>query len=328
MSFTLVYLDPDGGEKRIRIEKNSSYKIGASSSNDIVFPQRDVSREHAVLSVGDGSFRILDLKSKNGTFVNGNRTSQAEFDLGDFVNLSSARFFIVDQISVSEAGDFQERDVSAFVEEGESGGATKVLCRCISYDDIINLFGTTARAMEGRLDADPLVWGVNLLGLKSGLVLHRDAVGQLSVIASAGDIGTLIARNLDFEALSDHVRNGQEPRVQHLQEIDDDVLVAALRDDHFLLLRYESSPPAVGDVLILAAAINMLLLVRGLQPSAAGPEDIDLKSLKKMSLADARRKFEGWMIDEVLRECRGNQSEAARRLGMTRAGLYKRLKKA
>jgi len=326
VTFTLVYLKPEGGEGRFNIEANSSYKIGASSSNDIVIPQQDVSREHALLSVLETGFRIMDLNSKNGTFVNGNRTSAAEFGIGDYVNLSSARFFIFDEVSGEDVGDFEERDISAFGSDVDSGNPTRALCRCFSTDDLIHLFGTVARAMEGQHDVDPLVWGVNRLNLKSGLVLSHGSNGNICVVSSAGDIGTLVEKNLDLKGLSEHIRGTQEPSVQYLHEIDDDILIGVLRDGHYLILRYESSPPAVGDVLILSAAINMVLLVRKLQPTR-NDRMIDLGSLKTKSLAEARRIFEDWMLAEVLRECQGNQSEAARRLGMTRAGLYKRLKK-
>jgi len=327
MAYTLVYLDPEGGEQRFMLEKDHSYRIGASSVNDLVFKQRDISREHAVLSVKENSFHIVDLDSKNGTFVNGNRTSGAEFGLGDYVNLSTGRFFIVDEISGSVESGFQERNISAFTDDDDSGDVTRALCRCFEVDDFINLFGNTVRAMDGEEECNPLVWGVNRLGLRSGLVLYRDDAGQVCVVSSAGDLGSLLGQDIDFDRLVNHIHPADEPRVQHLREIDNDILVAALRDEHYLVLRYESSPPAVGDVLILSAAINALLLVDQLRSTARQGPGLDLGALRKLPLAEARKNFEDWMISEVLRESGGNQSEAARRLGMTRAGLYKRLKK-
>jgi DNA-binding NtrC family response regulator len=38
------------------------------------------------------------------------------------------------------------------------------------------------------------------------------------------------------------------------------------------------------------------------------------------------REVERQLIDQVLRDCRGNKSKAARRLGLTRKELYGRLK--
>jgi DNA-binding NtrC family response regulator len=53
----------------------------------------------------------------------------------------------------------------------------------------------------------------------------------------------------------------------------------------------------------------------------------DLESLVGGGLAEAREGFEAWMIRRVLAECAGNQAEAARRLGLSRAGLFKKVRK-
>lgn len=327
MSYTLIYLNPEVGETRFPLKKDGSYKIGASSSNDIVFPQRDISREHAVLTIKGENFRIVDLKSKNGTFVNGNRTAAAEFGPGDYVNLSSGRFVIVDQASETGGDEFRELDFSAFGLDADSGGGTTALCRCLDLDDFVDLFATTARAIGGGDDADLLIWGVSRLGLSSGMLLQRSSDGHVSVISSAGDLGDLLNRDLDLNTLADRARPAQEPCVQHVQELGSDVILAALRDRHFLVLQYESSPPAVGDILILSAAVNMVLMgkKRKAEENSSG---LDIGALRSLPLAEARHAFEDWMIHEVLRDCAGNQSEAARRLGMTRAGLYKRMKKS
>ena len=57
-----------------------SIKIGRSSSNDIVINEQTVSSHHAVLteeaSAAGKLYRIKDLNSTNGTFVNGKRISE------------------------------------------------------------------------------------------------------------------------------------------------------------------------------------------------------------------------------------------------------------
>ncbi len=47
--------------------------IGRSSESNIVLRRSDVSRRHARLLIRDGRFILLDLKSENGTYVNGER---------------------------------------------------------------------------------------------------------------------------------------------------------------------------------------------------------------------------------------------------------------
>lgn len=47
--------------------------IGSGSQNDVVIPDDSVSKAHAQLEFVDGSWRITDLESTNGTFVEGVR---------------------------------------------------------------------------------------------------------------------------------------------------------------------------------------------------------------------------------------------------------------
>ncbi|MEZ7503546.1 FHA domain-containing protein [Psychrobacter sp. Arc29] len=68
---------------------NDSLSIGRGSDNDVVLGSKQVSRNHAILSILDGQLYVKDLDSSNGTFINdqriaGNESSllQAEDTLG------------------------------------------------------------------------------------------------------------------------------------------------------------------------------------------------------------------------------------------------------
>ncbi len=47
--------------------------IGRSDECDVVLPERQVSRQHAVIERDNGGYVLRDLGSKNGTYVNGQR---------------------------------------------------------------------------------------------------------------------------------------------------------------------------------------------------------------------------------------------------------------
>ncbi|MCK5568427.1 MAG: FHA domain-containing protein, partial [Spirochaetes bacterium] len=64
----LFYLD-----KRLLLKKNIKIKIGRSRENDIVFNDNTVSREHSVIKWESPNFKIKDLNSTNGMFVNGKK---------------------------------------------------------------------------------------------------------------------------------------------------------------------------------------------------------------------------------------------------------------
>jgi pSer/pThr/pTyr-binding forkhead associated (FHA) protein/TolA-binding protein len=61
--------------------------LGRTDDNDLVLPHRSVSRHHARVEYADGTWRIRDLKSANGTFVNGEEYAEVEIRAGDVVEL-------------------------------------------------------------------------------------------------------------------------------------------------------------------------------------------------------------------------------------------------
>lgn len=63
--------------------------IGRASDNDIVLADLRVSRYHAELGHGDAGYELRDLESHNGTFVNGQRMTQARLSDGDIVSIGS-----------------------------------------------------------------------------------------------------------------------------------------------------------------------------------------------------------------------------------------------
>lgn len=70
--FAVVVSSSSGPEQRFVFDK-LEITIGRVPGNDLVLPHVGVSRRHARLVVKDGKLILLDLKSTNGTFVNGRR---------------------------------------------------------------------------------------------------------------------------------------------------------------------------------------------------------------------------------------------------------------
>ena len=65
--------------------------IGRAAEGDIVIPDRLASREHAVIErdSGDGCWRIRDLGSRNGTWVDGRRVDEAMLEPGMAVRIGT-----------------------------------------------------------------------------------------------------------------------------------------------------------------------------------------------------------------------------------------------
>ena len=62
-------------------------RMGRALDNDVVIEASDVSRHHAQLEAVAGGYRIVDLDSTNGTFVNGRRVSEQTLATGDTLRL-------------------------------------------------------------------------------------------------------------------------------------------------------------------------------------------------------------------------------------------------
>ncbi|MFF7943267.1 FHA domain-containing protein [Nocardia gamkensis] len=87
-------------------------RIGRATDNDIVTPDLMVSRHHAELrTIGPGKYRIIDLDSHNGTYVNGSRVEAADLTDFDSIGLGHTTFRLVGD-ELRESVDTGEVSVS------------------------------------------------------------------------------------------------------------------------------------------------------------------------------------------------------------------------
>jgi predicted RNA-binding Zn-ribbon protein involved in translation (DUF1610 family) len=70
-------------------------RIGRSLSADIRFDDPTVSRRHAMLHREGGAVRILDDRSLNGVFVNGERVDMRELEDGDELTVGRFRLYFL-----------------------------------------------------------------------------------------------------------------------------------------------------------------------------------------------------------------------------------------
>jgi len=79
-------------------------RIGRDNNNDLQLHDSEVSRFHAELQpVGDG-FKVVDLGSSNGTFLNGDRITSAAVSSGDRVQLGKTHIVIKDHGTADASG--------------------------------------------------------------------------------------------------------------------------------------------------------------------------------------------------------------------------------
>ncbi len=84
----LRYMKQDGTQMEFELGERP-ITLGRSSDADIVVLDEKASRLHCGIRLWDGDFYIKDLKSKNGTFVNGARIEMAKLKPGDQIRIGS-----------------------------------------------------------------------------------------------------------------------------------------------------------------------------------------------------------------------------------------------
>lgn len=92
MAVFSVIISEKGGAERRETYDRGEINVGRVQGNDLMLPKGNVSKRHARLLCRDGRFIVTDLKSTNGTYVNGRKIAQAtivregdKIYIGDFV---------------------------------------------------------------------------------------------------------------------------------------------------------------------------------------------------------------------------------------------------
>jgi len=86
-------LVPLGGGDPIPLLKKTLL-IGRRESCDIVLRFSNVSAHHCQLTVTGGYWYVLDLKSRNGVKINGNRVKEKRIDPGDLLSIAKHKYEI------------------------------------------------------------------------------------------------------------------------------------------------------------------------------------------------------------------------------------------
>jgi len=338
VSYILVWGDPESGEQRAELVADKIYRIGSMEDNDIVLTLDDVSRHHAVLRVSASGLHITDLKSKNGTFVNGNRVAAAEFHCGDQLNLSSAVLVVLE-----DGGDpssaFSEADWESIAEAGTGlAGETHHFRGKATVEDMADLLEAAASSVKTGSLSDLLNWPVIRLGLTGATVVYLDDASSVAMVGSAGDPGPLLKRSETLARLAQVMAGGDGGgrSVRHVIEESQQMLVAPVGSGYALVLSFSGKPPAVADVRAMLAAVEIALASRR-APGPAGPAGsasageggppLTLEALVGRPLAEARGEVERYLVSRALGGTGGNQTEAARQLGLSRAGLFKLIRR-
>lgn len=93
MNAVLVMFRPDGQRRDFPITKSSTL-IGRGEECGMRVPLSQVSRKHCELIQNNGTLKLKDLGSSNGTYVNGKRVLEKKLKAGDRVQVGSVVFTV------------------------------------------------------------------------------------------------------------------------------------------------------------------------------------------------------------------------------------------
>ncbi len=335
----LVYNHPELGEQWHELEPGKVYAIGSREDNDIVLPQPDVSRRHAKLAVGPGSLRIVDLDSKNGTWIDGRRVTTATFRCGDPVMLSSARFVVVEMSSGTFGAVPDSPDRATPTREQQVGGGDEQRSEetvhhqsGLGLAEIVELMEHIAEGCRGGGAVPVLEWAVQRLEVRGALVIVRERAGSLGVVASAGNTGRLLQGGR-LEKLLEGVGSPAGPGESFPGEVavGESTRLVTVGANHLLVLDLARVVPADVEIRALRAALGIVLERKTRTEAGNGNGEVDAASqsgqFPGVTLADAVAGFERAFITRVLAEVGGHRQRAAERLGLTRAGLFKKMRR-
>jgi len=107
----------------------ATYRIGRSSKCSFVLGDRSVSRVHAEMEVQEQSLFVKDLKSRNGTFVDGDKVQEAELKPGQKVYFGSVLFQLVNGELPKAADDDALSHASTFIVRSKKPPIAKLLAQ-------------------------------------------------------------------------------------------------------------------------------------------------------------------------------------------------------
>lgn len=114
--FSIVITERGGAQRLLEVE-SAEAGIGRLEDNEIVLPRSNVSKHHARLVLKDDRCVIVDLKSTNGTYVNGRKISAPmvvgptdKIYIGDFIlTLTQASSMVTSERRLRESGETETR---------------------------------------------------------------------------------------------------------------------------------------------------------------------------------------------------------------------------
>ena len=124
MQVVLVMFRADGERRSFSVTHEVTL-LGRREDCHLRIPLGDVSRKHCRLVKEDGTLRIEDMGSSNGTYVNGERVQETALNPGDTVQVGPVVFVVqIDGVPADDEIQPALPEAATTVPADESGGQT------------------------------------------------------------------------------------------------------------------------------------------------------------------------------------------------------------
>ncbi len=177
MGLALRFISGKYQGKEFPLVEGKEVIVGRSSELDMVLVEEMVSRKHARMRLVGGRLEIEDLRSTNGTFVNGEKVTKTSVRRGDRILIGSN---ILRVVSTSSDDASQVRSASSSSSRravrrphGDNSAESRMSGELqeIPLPDLLQLFGTSKK--DGVLLIDTEV-SIGRIILKKGLIHHAE----------------------------------------------------------------------------------------------------------------------------------------------------------
>lgn len=118
MHIELVRMNAGAGQVNLSVDSFPA-TIGRASDADVRLQDPYVSRWHCQIMDADGAAVVRDLGSKNGTFVNGNRITEAPLLPGQILRLGASHFLACYKLAKDESQAGSENELGCEPKEGQ-----------------------------------------------------------------------------------------------------------------------------------------------------------------------------------------------------------------
>jgi hypothetical protein len=255
VSLELVLLD--GTNRRFLLAEGVELTVGAAAHCGVRLVAPDVSRMHALVSCRRGRVVVMDLGSRNGTFVAGKRIGrEVELAPGDTVSFSSVAAQLVPAMADSDPHEppRPSTPVPSRSDRPTQSHATERL------DDLVEdgLVSLMARWADSATSARPALvdWLVSRRGML-GAAIVEVVGGEVNVVAACGALTGRLPEVGTLKSIA--ARAGRVPETVSFQLGELTVLAVSAAGLPWLLIAPGSGTPDLGQLELL----SRLLAVAG-----------------------------------------------------------------